>query len=101
MGEFWFNTYTHQVEEGPQSDYRKLLGPYATREEAQRALQIAAGLTSLVFLSILVWTGWQMVQRTAVQQDRVDPPVVAAGGGQDALVLSPNEEDFSRGRRMT
>ncbi|GGG63272.1 hypothetical protein GCM10011374_28290 [Kocuria dechangensis] len=42
MGEFWFNTYTHQVEEGPQSDYRKLLGPYATREEAQRALQIAA-----------------------------------------------------------
>ena len=33
-----------------------------------RALQIFAGVTSFVFLSILVWTGWQMVQRTALQQ---------------------------------
>ena len=33
-----------------------------------RALQILAGATSFVFLSILVWTGWQMVQRTAAQQ---------------------------------
>ena len=45
MAEFWFNTYTQEVEEGPQSDYRKLLGPYATREEAQNALKLAAERT--------------------------------------------------------
>ncbi len=45
MTEFWFNTYTHEVEEGAQSDYRKLLGPYATREEAQNALKLAAERT--------------------------------------------------------
>ncbi|HST70866.1 MULTISPECIES: SPOR domain-containing protein [Kocuria] len=45
MAEFWFNTYTHEVEEGAQSDYRKLLGPYATREEAQNALRLAAERT--------------------------------------------------------
>lgn len=45
MAEYWFNTYTHQVEEGPQSDYRKLLGPYATRKEAQNALKLAAERT--------------------------------------------------------
>lgn len=39
--QFWFNTYTHEVEQGAQSDYRKLLGPYATREEASNALNIA------------------------------------------------------------
>ena len=36
--------------------------------ELSRALQILAGAASLVFLAILVWTGWQMVQRTAAQQ---------------------------------
>ena len=30
---------THEVEEGPQSDWTKLLGPYSTREEAELALQ--------------------------------------------------------------
>lgn len=39
--QFWFNTYTHQVEEGAQSDYRKLLGPYATRKDAENALETA------------------------------------------------------------
>lgn len=38
MAEFWFNTYTHQVEEGPQSDWSKLLGPYASRQEAEQAI---------------------------------------------------------------
>jgi TRAP-type C4-dicarboxylate transport system permease small subunit len=33
-----------------------------------RALQIFAGIASFVFLAILVWTGIEMVQRTAVQQ---------------------------------
>ncbi len=45
MSEFWFNVYTHEVEEGPQSDYRKLLGPYASRQEAQNALKTAAERT--------------------------------------------------------
>ncbi|WP_129360940.1 MULTISPECIES: SPOR domain-containing protein [Micrococcaceae] len=39
--QFWFNTYTHTVEQGAQSDYRQLLGPYSSREEAQNALNIA------------------------------------------------------------
>ncbi|WP_407080032.1 SPOR domain-containing protein [Arthrobacter jinronghuae] len=39
MADYWFNVVTHQVEEGPQSDWTKLLGPYPTREEAELALQ--------------------------------------------------------------
>lgn len=42
MAEYWYNLYTKQVEEGPKDDYRKLMGPYATREEAAAALQTAA-----------------------------------------------------------
>ena len=38
MAEYWFNTDTKQVEEGHQSDWRNLMGPYATREEAEGAL---------------------------------------------------------------
>lgn len=38
MTEFWFNVVSHQVEEGPQSDWTKLLGPYPTRAEAEHAL---------------------------------------------------------------
>lgn len=40
--EFWYNLNTREVEQGPQSDYSQLMGPYATREEAQQALQTAA-----------------------------------------------------------
>lgn len=40
-GEFWFNTETHEVEEGRQSVAAKLMGPYATREEAAHALEKA------------------------------------------------------------
>lgn len=39
--QFWFNTYTQTVEQGAQSDYRKLIGPYASRAEAEHALQTA------------------------------------------------------------
>ena len=42
MAEYWFNLYTRQVEDGPQEDYRQLLGPYSTREEAAHALERAA-----------------------------------------------------------
>ena len=38
MTEYWFNVVTHEVEKGPQSDWTKLLGPYATAQEAQGAL---------------------------------------------------------------
>jgi hypothetical protein len=38
MSEYWYNVVTHQVEEGPQSDWSKLLGPYDTRAEAEQAI---------------------------------------------------------------
>ncbi|MGP9536884.1 SPOR domain-containing protein [Brachybacterium sp. AOP43-C2-M15] len=40
--QFYYNLSTGAVEEGPQSQVTDLMGPYATREEAQRALQTAA-----------------------------------------------------------
>lgn len=42
MAEFFYNVDTGQVEEGRQSSGTELMGPYATREEAQNALQNAA-----------------------------------------------------------
>ncbi len=39
--EFWFNTETKQVEEGRQSHYTNLMGPYATRAAAAAALDTA------------------------------------------------------------
>jgi hypothetical protein len=42
MGTFYFNTRTGQVEDlEDKSPSRDLLGPYATREEAERALVTA------------------------------------------------------------
>lgn len=38
--EFWFNVKTHLVEVGPQSSARNRIGPFSTREEAERALEI-------------------------------------------------------------
>ena len=41
--QWWFNDKTGQVEQGPQSPQRDRIGPFATREEAQHALdRIAA-----------------------------------------------------------
>jgi hypothetical protein len=40
-GEFWFNTETHEVEEGRRSDWTSVMGPYPTREAAQKALETA------------------------------------------------------------
>jgi hypothetical protein len=37
--EFWFNTKTHEVEEGKVSPAVDRAGPYATREEAARAIE--------------------------------------------------------------
>jgi len=36
-GDYWYNVNTHEVEEGPQSDWTQLIGPYATRAEAAAA----------------------------------------------------------------
>ena len=38
MSEYWYNVVTKTVEEGPQSDWSKLLGPYASREAAEQAI---------------------------------------------------------------
>lgn len=42
MPDYYYNLDTHQVEDGPQSPGTELMGPYATREEAQKALATAA-----------------------------------------------------------
>lgn len=39
---FWFNERTGEVEEGPQSIALDRIGPFSTREEAARALEIVA-----------------------------------------------------------
>ncbi|HEY8718517.1 SPOR domain-containing protein [Pengzhenrongella sp.] len=44
-GEFWFNARTKQIEEGHQSSWRDLMGPYPSREAAAHALEQAADRT--------------------------------------------------------
>lgn len=39
MADFWYNVVTGAVEEGAQSDWTQLIGPYATRAEAEMALE--------------------------------------------------------------
>lgn len=39
--EFWYNPGTGEVEEGMQSPWTDRMGPYATREAAQAALERA------------------------------------------------------------
>lgn len=43
--EYWYNLIDGTIEQGPQSDYGKLLGPYATEAEARAALDKAAANT--------------------------------------------------------
>ncbi|MBB5831354.1 SPOR domain-containing protein [Brachybacterium aquaticum] len=40
--QYYYNLTTGAVEEGPQSSMSDLMGPYASREEAQKALATAA-----------------------------------------------------------
>ena len=40
--QFYYNVATNQVEEGKISDWSHLMGPYPTREAAQKALETAA-----------------------------------------------------------
>jgi len=39
--EFYFNTATQMVEKGRQSSWEHLMGPYASADEAARALETA------------------------------------------------------------
>lgn len=39
--QYWYNIATKQVEVGHKSDWRNLMGPYPTREQAENALQAA------------------------------------------------------------
>lgn len=39
--QYWYNTKTHQVEKGPQSNWVNRMGPYATEAEARAALETA------------------------------------------------------------
>lgn len=39
--QYWYNIRTGQVEEGHQSSWTHLMGPYPTREAAQHALELA------------------------------------------------------------
>ena len=40
--EYYFNTSTQMVEKGRQSSWEHLMGPYATPEEAAKAMETAA-----------------------------------------------------------
>lgn len=40
--EYYFNTSTKMVEKGRQSSWEHLMGPYATPEEAAKAMELAA-----------------------------------------------------------
>ena len=43
--QYWYNTATHEVEEGHRSTWKNLMGPYPTREAAEQALAKAAART--------------------------------------------------------
>ncbi|WP_156382739.1 SPOR domain-containing protein [Sanguibacter sp. Leaf3] len=45
MAEFYFNTKTREVEEGKPSSWTNRMGPYPTRDTAQKALQQADART--------------------------------------------------------
>lgn len=44
--QYWFNITTKQVEVGHQSDWRQLMGPYASYAEAANALSQATARTA-------------------------------------------------------
>jgi len=41
VGEYYYNVETHQVEEGRQSPWTALMGPYPTKEAAEHAMETA------------------------------------------------------------
>ena len=55
--EYWYNTATGQVEEGHRSSWTNLMGPYATRGEAERALDQARQRTDAWDREDEAWRG--------------------------------------------
>lgn len=58
MTEYWFNIRTKQVEEGRQSGWQDLMGPYPTREAAQAALETARERTETEDEKDREWREW-------------------------------------------
>lgn len=55
--QYWYNTYTGEVEQPAESDYRQLIGPYASRAEAENALKIAQARNEAWDEADAVWKG--------------------------------------------
>lgn len=56
--EFYYNLRTHEVEEGRQSSWQELMGPYPTREAAAAALETAAARTEAADDDDREWRDW-------------------------------------------
>jgi hypothetical protein len=57
--QYWYNIATQQVEQGHQSDWRNLMGPYPTREQAEQALQLAQANTERWDAEDREWNDWE------------------------------------------
>ncbi len=66
--QFYYNTRTGAVEEGRQSHGVDLMGPYATREEAQAALNTAAKRNEAWEEADEKWDAWEGDDHTAPQR---------------------------------
>lgn len=56
--EFYYNTKTGQVEEGKQSSWMDLMGPYSSREEAAGALEKARARNEQADADEEKWNEW-------------------------------------------
>lgn len=55
--QYFYNTSTKMVEKGRLSSWEHLLGPYGTREEAEKAAQIAAERNEAWDAADKAWNG--------------------------------------------
>ncbi|MGF1647340.1 MAG: SPOR domain-containing protein [Kineosporiaceae bacterium] len=58
MAEYYFNLRTREVEEGRQSPWTDLMGPYPTREAAAAALETAQERTEAEDTRDAEWRDW-------------------------------------------
>jgi hypothetical protein len=58
MAEYYFNLRTREVEEGRQSPWTDLMGPYPTREAAAAALETARERTEAEDARDAEWRDW-------------------------------------------
>lgn len=70
-GEWYYCLKHHKVEEGPECPAKDRLGPYATPEEAARAIEIARDRE----------TAWRRDPRWNDREDRDDGDDGGPGGG--------------------